>query len=47
MVRGKTLESDVSCPVCFGYFRKGNGGGGIGYHKRGRDLEPKIYKIFQ
>ena len=47
MVWGKTLESDVPLPVCFGWIKKGNGGGGMGYHKRGRDLKSKIYEIFQ
>ena len=47
MVWGKTLESDVSLPVCVCWIKRGNGGGGMGYHKRGRDLESKIYVIFE
>ena len=46
MVWGKTLESDVPIRICFGLIKKGNGGGGLGYHKRGRDSESKIYEIF-
>ena len=47
MVWGKTLKSDISFFVCFGWIKNGNGGGGMGYHKKGRDLESKIYEIFQ
>ena len=47
MVWGKTLMNDVSLLVCFGWIKKSNGGRGMGYHKRGRDLKSKIYEIFQ
>ena len=47
MVWGKTPESDVPLLVCFGWIKKGNGGRGLGYHKRGRDLESKIYEMVQ
>ena len=38
MVWVKTPESDVPLPICFGWIEKGNGGEGLGYHKRGKGL---------